>query len=28
LARTRQRLLEAPDFDSVRSILLGQLAHE
>jgi mannitol/fructose-specific phosphotransferase system IIA component (Ntr-type) len=28
LARTRQRLLEAPDFDSIRSILLGQLAHE
>jgi len=28
LARTRQRLLEASDFDSMRSILLGQLAHE
>lgn len=28
LARARQRLLEASDFDSIRSILVGQLAHE
>jgi len=28
LARPRQRLLEASNFDRIRTILLGQLAHE
>ncbi len=28
LARVRQRLLDAPDFETVRNLILAQLAHE
>jgi mannitol/fructose-specific phosphotransferase system IIA component (Ntr-type) len=28
LARVRQRLLDAPDFDAVHALIAGQLAHE